>query len=183
MSADCIILLNSAAIFAPCRPARLVRRCFARQAGRFFRFFIVSVPAPSSFLFQLAMVGEFLFHLFQLLTHRFTLLLFSVSLVYSLKAAVITSTSLALKRQGILFCPPAPPFQAVINAILPGHPVERLDIIVRDNDVRDLRAALLQALDALPTCFLTLAFSPFPAASSYLSLPAALSGLLSKFVQ
>ena len=34
------------------------------------------------------------------------------------------------------------------HAILPGYPVKGLDVIVRDNDVRDLRAALLQTLDA-----------------------------------
>ena len=33
--------------------------------------------------------------------------------------------------------------------------------IVRNHDVRDLRAALLQTLDALPTCFLTLALFSF----------------------
>ena len=50
-------------------------------------------------------------------------------------------------------------FQTVINTIFPGYPVKGLDVIVRDNDVRDLRAALLQALDALLTCSLTLTFS------------------------
>ena len=51
-------------------------------------------------------------------------------------------------------------FQTIINAILPGYPVKGLDVIVRDNDVRDLCAAPLQALDALLTCSLTLTF-PF----------------------
>ena len=186
MSADCIILLNSAAIFLPhaVPPVWLDGALRGRRTG-VFGFFIVSAPVPSSFFFQLAMVGEFLFHLFQLLAYRFALLLFHRFVGVLLKGGGHNIHVLGLEKDQIfalslLFYF----FQTIINAILPGHPVERLDIIVRNHDVRDLCAALLQALNALPTCFLTLPFFLLSlAAFSYPSLPAALSGLLSKSVQ
>lgn len=91
------------------------------------------------------MIGKFLFHLFQLLTHRFAFLLFQRFAGVLLKGGGHNIHILGLEKDQILrLALLLYLFQTVINAILPGDPVERLDIIVRDNDVRDLRAALLQ---------------------------------------
>ena len=108
------------------------------------------------------MIGKFLFHLFQLLTHRFAFLLFQRFTGVFLKGGGHNIHILGLKKDQILcFALLFHLFQTIINAIFPGYPVKRLDIIVCDNDVRDLRAALLQALDALPPCFLSSRLNTF----------------------
>ena len=108
------------------------------------------------------MIGKFRFHLFQLLAHRFTLLLFQRFAGVFLKGGGHNIHILGLEKDHVLcFAILLHLFQTVINAVFPGHPVEGLDIIVCNHNIRDLRAALLQALNALLPRFFTLAFFSF----------------------
>ena len=96
------------------------------------------------------MLGNTLLGLLQLLSDGLPLLLFQRNSGIFLECCRHNIYIFRLEKDQIFgftlfFCL----FQTIINAVLPGYPVKRLDVIVRDNDIGKLCAALLQALDAL----------------------------------
>jgi hypothetical protein len=95
------------------------------------------------------MLGNTLLCLLQLLADGLPLLLFQRNSGIFLECRRHNIHIFCLEKDQIFglalfFCL----FQTIINAVLPSYPVKRLDVIVCDNDIGKLCAALLQALDA-----------------------------------